>query len=318
VGGPPAGDRAATAPRRGCRRRDARSVARLQVLGAAALFSTGGALIKATAFTSWQTACFRSGFATLAILLLAPAARRRWSARTLLVGCAYAATLVLFVQANKLTTSARAIFLQSTAPLHLLLLGPLVLRERVRRADLLLMAALAVGMALMFVGREARYRTAPNPALGDVLALASGLTWALTVTGLRALARRERPAGPEAPGTAVASTAAGNAVACLVCLPFALPVASAGAADWGIVAFLGVVQIGLAYLLLTTGVRHVPALEGVLLLLLEPVLNPVWAWALHGERPGAGSLAGAAVMLIATAVHAATQARSQPAGEAAS
>jgi drug/metabolite transporter (DMT)-like permease len=107
----------------------------------------------------------------------------------------------------------------------------------------------------------------------------------------------------------VASTAAGNAIAFLVCLPFAFPFSGGGAADWGIVAFLGVVQIGLAYLCLTTGVRTVPALEGVLLLLLEPVLNPLWAWLAHGERPGAWSLAGAAVILGATAVHAVTQAR---------
>ena len=97
---------------------------RLLLLAAAFLFSTGGAAIKATALTSWQVACFRSGVAALALLALVPAARRGWTRRTLIAALPYAATVLLFVLANKLTTSANAIFLQSTAPLYLLLLGP--------------------------------------------------------------------------------------------------------------------------------------------------------------------------------------------------
>src|SRR5205085_4944172 len=96
---------------------------RLRILGAAALFSTGGAAIKACALTGWQVACFRSGIGALAILAMAPESRRGWTWRTPLVGLAYAATVVLFVVANKLTTSANTIYLQSTAPLYLLLLG---------------------------------------------------------------------------------------------------------------------------------------------------------------------------------------------------
>ena len=42
--------------------------ARLQLIGAALLFSTGGAAIKAAAFTGWQIASLRSGFAAVALL----------------------------------------------------------------------------------------------------------------------------------------------------------------------------------------------------------------------------------------------------------
>jgi drug/metabolite transporter (DMT)-like permease len=70
--------------------------------------------------------------------------------------------------------------------------------------------------------------------------------------------------------------------------------------DWAAVAYLGVFQIGAAYLLLGAGIRHVPALEASVLLLLEPALNPLWAWLVHGERPGAWSLAGGALILGAT------------------
>ncbi|HEX5760667.1 MAG TPA: DMT family transporter [Thermoanaerobaculia bacterium] len=269
---------------------------RLAVLAAAALFSTGGAVIKAIDLSGWQVASFRSGIAALALLALIPASRRAASWRALGVGVVYAATLVLFVQANKQTTAASAIFLQSSAPFYVLLLSPWLLRERVRRSDLALMAALAVGLALLFVGLDAASPTAPRPLLGNVLGAAAGLTWACTVMGLRALGR----AG--GPGAAAGAAVLGNALTFLVCLPLALPARGGGAGDWAGVLFLGVVQVGLAYVFLTRAMPRVPAFEASLLLLLEPVLNPIWAWLAHGERPGAWSLAGGALILAATAV----------------
>ena len=94
---------------------------------------------------------------------------------------------------------------------------------------------------------------------------------------------------------------AGNLIAFVVCLPWALP-PSGDAQDWALIVYLGVVQIALAYILLTTAVRHVPAFEVSLLLLVEPALNPVWAWLVHGETPSGVALAGGALILGATAV----------------
>ena len=81
---------------------------RLEVLAAAALFSSGGAVIKAIHLAGWQVACFRSAVAALALFVLMREVRRRPSLRVLGVGLAYAATLILFVLSNKLTTSASA------------------------------------------------------------------------------------------------------------------------------------------------------------------------------------------------------------------
>src|SRR5436309_1136311 len=100
---------------------------RLEILAAAALFSTGGAAIKACSLSGWQVASFRSGIAALAVLVMLPAARRVPSGRAVAVGAAYATTMILFVRANKLTSAANAIFLQSTAPLYVLLLAPRLL-----------------------------------------------------------------------------------------------------------------------------------------------------------------------------------------------
>lgn len=281
------------------------------MLAAAALFSTGGSAIKATSLTSWQVAAFRSAVAALTLLALSPAARQGWSRRTPLVGVAYAATLVLFVQANKLTTAANAIFLQATAPLYLLLLSPLLLGERVRLRDVGLLAVLGAGLALFFVGAEAPRGTAPDPGLGNLLAAASGLTWAFTIAGLRWLARGSGGAGGGS-NVAVPATVAGNAIGFLVCAPFAFPVVGATPLDAVWILFLGVFQIALAYLCLTASVRRVPAFEGALLLLLEPVLSALLAGAFHGEIPGPWSLLGAGLILAATAAHAVLSARSAP------
>lgn len=270
--------------------------ARLQALGAAVLFSTGGAAVKIAAFSAPQIASFRAGIAAIALLLWLRT-RVTWSRQAWAVGVVYACMTVLFVAATKLTTSANAIFLQSTGPLYLLLLGPYVLNEKVRRSDLAYLAALVVGLAVCFAGKPAATATAPDPVTGNVLGAFCGLAWALTLVALR---RVERDA--VIPGVAVASVVAGCIIASLVTLPFALPLPAAPPVAWMVLLYLGVFQIGLAYVWVTDAVRHLPAFEMSLLLLLEPVLNPIWTWLIWKEYPGALVLAGGAVIVVATAV----------------
>ena len=270
--------------------------ARLQLVAAAVLFSTGGAVIKLTSLTGWQVASIRSGIAALALGLMLPEARRGIRPRTVLVSMAYAATLILFVIANKLTTSANTIFLQATGPLYILLLAPWLLRERFRSTDLFFMAIVATGLVLFFTGTDAPVRTAPAPAQGNLLAAMSGFTWALTLMGLRWMG------ADEAGGSPAGAVVLGNALACVVTLPMALPLAGAGTGDWAALAYLGLFQIALAYALVTRAVGKLPALEISIILLVEPVLNPIWSWLVHGEKPGPWALAGGALILGATAV----------------
>jgi drug/metabolite transporter (DMT)-like permease len=269
------------------------SSARLAVLTGAILLSTGGAAIKLCSLTSWQVAGFRSAVAALALLWLAPATRRDFDRSALLAGLAYAGTMILFVLANKLTTAANAIFLQSTAPLYIALFAPWLLGEPARRGDLLLMAVMGLGLGLFFVGQQPSFASAPDPLRGNVIAALSGVTWALTVMGVRWISRDPtRSIG--------AMLVTGNVLASVICLPLALPVHAASMTDWAVVTYLGVLQIALAYILVSSGLRHLTALEGMLLLLLEPVLNPVWAGLIQGERPNAWSLLGGAIILAAT------------------
>jgi drug/metabolite transporter (DMT)-like permease len=286
-------------------------VSRFQLIATAALFSTGGAAIKACALTSWQVAAFRSGIACLAFMAMVPSARRLCTWSEILVGLGYAGSMICFVQANKLTTSANAIFLQSTAPIYILFLAPLLLHEKITRRDLLFLACVGAGVLAFFLDEQRPLDTAPNPMLGNLIALASGLTWACTVVGMRWLggAKRDKTSEPDSSReSGVGAVVAGNALTFALCIapalssPLPLDASGTSLRTWLVVAFLGVFQIGLAYVLLTSALRHVEAFEASVLLLIEPVLNPVWAFFVHGERPGAWAIFGGVVIVAATAI----------------
>jgi hypothetical protein len=168
------------------------SRARILLLAGAALMSTGGAAIKLCALNGWQVASFRSGVAAVALLWFTPVRRSDFDRRALLTGAGYAATMILFVLGNKLTTAANTIFLQSTAPLYVLLLAPWLLGEPIRRRDLFVMSAMAVGLGLFFVGEQPAYASAPQPLRISALAALDGVTWALTIMGLRWMSRDRR------------------------------------------------------------------------------------------------------------------------------
>lgn len=265
---------------------------RLGVVTAALLFSTGGAAIKSCALGAWTVACWRSGIAAITLLILLPAIRKLPKRSTLLVAISYAATLLLFVLANKNTTAANAIFLQSTAPIYILLLSPKLLGETNTRRDWIQLLVTAAGLCFFLIGLPPAQVTAPNPALGNALGIAAGVTWSLTLMGLRWTAREDED------GYGAARAALwGNLFAFLAALPLGgIPLAAAPS-TLAILLYLGVVQIGFAYAALTAAFRKVPAAEASLLLMLEPALNPIWAWLIHAERTGVFALFGGALIL---------------------
>ena len=254
------------------------------ILAAATLWSTAGAAIKLCQLSGWQINFGRSAVAALFLAALFPDTRRRPDRGVAAVAVAYAFTVLLFVLANKATTSANAIFLQDTAPLWVLLLSPMLLHERPSRGELLSAPLFLVGLLLFFLDR-----LSPGQAVGNAIAVASGVAFALCILGLRKLGARN-----------VGAIVWGNALAALISLPMALRGPAPTARDMGIVLFLGLFQLGASYALFARGVRHTPAVEASLLALVEPVLNPVWTYLLAGERPGPWAVRGGAIILAAT------------------
>jgi drug/metabolite transporter (DMT)-like permease len=274
---------------------------------AGALFSTGGAAVKLCQLSPWQIAGLRSLVAGVAIFVLLPRARRGWSWRIVPVAMAYAGTVVTFVFANKLTTAGSAIFLQATAPLHLAYLAPLLLGERPGRRGLWLTLWLFAGMACFFVATDPVSATAPDPIRGNLVGAASGLFYAFTLLGLRWL---ERSGGGASSGAA--AVVCGNLLAFVVTLPAAWPYSGGTTVDWLTVLYLGLFQLGLGYVLVTRALGSIDALSASLLLLIEPALNPLWAWLLHGEMPGKWAWVGGAIVLSGTVLRARWEARARP------
>jgi drug/metabolite transporter (DMT)-like permease len=258
---------------------------RLLLLAAAVLWSTAGAAIKSIGLDAIQIAGGRSLVAAALLFAAVRETRARPDRRVLLVALAYAVTVVLFVVATKLTTAANAIFIQDTAPLWVLLLSPWLLGERATRGELLAVPIFGLGLGLFFVDE-----LAPGQHLGNVTALASGAAFALCIVGLRTL-------GPRGP----AALAWGNVIAAAATLPVWGRGPAATGVDLALLLYLGVFQLGLAYLCFARGVAGTPAIEASLLILIEPVLNPIWTFLVAGERMGPWAIAGGAVVLFATA-----------------
>ena len=248
------------------------------------LWSTGGLFIKLAPMPALAVAGGRSLVAGLFYLaLLRPRLRAaRWS-----TAVAYAGCILSFVAATKLTTAANAIFLQYTGPAYVLLLSPLLLDEPFRWVDGVCVALSLAGMSLFFVGK-----VEAGQALGNLLGVVSGVFFAFTVV----LLRRDAKSGRD---DALPSTTLGNLLAAAVALPWAfraLPQMTRGPGLF-VLLYLGIVQLGIAYLLFVKGVKKVPAAEASLISMLEPILNPVWVLLFFGERPGPWAIAGGAVVV---------------------
>jgi DME family drug/metabolite transporter len=264
----------------------------LFVVAAALLWSTGSLFIKSTPLGALELSFGRSLFAAATVAVLTRREGFRLDGLTLVSSVLYAALLVLFVVANKLTTAANAIFLQYTAPVYVMLLEPLLFKERFRRGDIYVVAACVVGMSLFFVGQ-----LRPQDVSGNLTALASGLCFALFLLSLR---------GARSGSVNRASPVIyGNLLICLVTLPsFARVAGELTAKDLAIVLYLGVVQIGLAYTLFTLGIaRGVRSLDAGVVGYIEPMLNPVWVFLFLGERPSQWAITGGCIIVAAVLVH---------------
>jgi drug/metabolite transporter (DMT)-like permease len=274
--------------------------ARLCLILAALLFATGGPAIKACELSGWQVACLRSGVAAITLLLFARPQRSSFTRGALAVGVAHGVTMVLFAAANKLTTATNAIFLQDSSILYVLLFAPWLLRERLRRHDGWVIGLVIAGLLCLFSAEQTAVRTAPHPALGNMLAAASSISWAATVLGMRWLAANQRSAGAPAGDSALAAVVCGNLFAFALSLGPAWPIGDIGAMNVALILYLGAIQIALAYVFVARGLSGVTALEASVILLIEPVLNPVLTWLVHGEKPGAGAIVGGGLILAAT------------------
>lgn len=257
------------------------------------LWSTGGLFIKATQLSAFGLSFGRSLLAAITIAIFTRREGFGINRISALTSILYAALLILFVLATKLTTAANAIFLQYTAPVYVLILEPLFYREKFRGRDFLTVAACLAGMSLFFVGK-----LRPQDVSGNLFALASGVCFAVFFLLLRhSKARKVNRAS---------SAIYGNLIVVGLCAPAFFRAAQQGisAGDFACITYLGIVQIGFAYLLFTLAMaRGVRSLDAGIIGYIEPVLNPIWVFLFLGERPSGWAILGGAIIIASVIVH---------------
>jgi len=270
------------------------------VLSAVLLWSFGGLFIKFTTLDAFAVNLGRSLFAAITVAVFTYRKGLRLDRFTLLSSLMYAGTLSCFVYANKTTTAANAIFLQYTAPIYILILAPFVLKEKFRTTDLITVIVCLAGMSLFFLEPQNAANTlASNVYLGNIAALASGVFFGVYFVLLR------HPRSLENKNPAL-SVFYGNILIVLLMLPFLShnPPANINSNDVLAILFLGIFQIGVAYILFTNGIaKGVRSLDASIVGFIEPLLNPIWVFLFLGEKPSKWALLGGAIIIAAVIFH---------------
>jgi drug/metabolite transporter (DMT)-like permease len=248
---------------------------------AAILWSTSGLFVKILDWQPISILAGRSLFASIVFLVYLRRLPTRFNRWQLLAAGMFILTQFLFVTSTKMTTAANAIFLQYTAPIYVVLLAFWLLREKPARTDWISMLIIFIGLTLFFADKLSM-----DGLYGNLLAILSGVTSAVMMVAFRA----QKNGNP----------AESNLIAFLLTATLGFPFVLKETwtiTNWSILAFLGVFQIGLAFIFFTQGIKHIPALEANLIGTLEPVLNPIWVFLFFGESMGAFALIGGLVVL---------------------
>ena len=255
---------------------------------AALLWSTSGVFVKALDWQPMSILAGRGLFTSILFLLYMRRLPRKVTRWTLLAAGGSIATQFLFVTSTKLTTAANSIFLQYTAPIYVVLLAYWLLRENPSRTDWIAMGIIFMGL-LLFFGDQ----LSPDGFYGNILAVLSGVTSAIMIVSFRA----QKNSSPED------SVLIASLIFTILGFPSVFK-ESWTITNWLTIAYLGIFQIGLAFIFFTRGIKHIPALEANLIGTLEPVLNPVWVFWFLGERMGKFALLGGLVVLVGVIVSA--------------
>lgn len=259
----------------------------LAVLIGATVWSTGGLCIKLLPYDPYTILFYRSIFAALTFLAFF---RQRALAFTPLVGTVgllYAGLAICFVVATKTTTAANAVLLQYTAPIYVFLLEPFLFKFKLTKLNIITVIVCFVGMLLFFAED-----LGGGSLKGNLIALFSGLLLAIMMIAQRFNRAEHYDAG----------LFWGNIFIALICLPWFLKSATPTFEHWTLFFILGVIQIGIGYMLFNYGLKRTLAIESVLLAMMEPILNPVWVFIGYGEKPGIWTIFGGLLILGMLAV----------------
>jgi len=251
------------------------------------LWSTSGLFIKLIDLNPLAIAGIRSLIAgTFMLIALRGSLHFHFSFPQVAGALAYSLTMIFFVSATKMTTAANAILLQYTAPVFTALLAAWLLKEKVTRFDWAIIGIVIGGMMLFFLDQLSL-----SGFWGNILGASSGLTLSFFILFMRM----------QKESSTIETVILGNLTTAILCLPFFFQQAPT-AVEWGILFYMGILQIGLSFVIFSTAIKFVPALDAILIQALDPLLNPVWVFLVIGEVPGRWAMLGGFIVLTAVTI----------------
>jgi drug/metabolite transporter (DMT)-like permease len=258
----------------------------LAMMATAFLWSIAGLFIKIIDWNPLTIAGFRSLVASLVILLFLKRPKFHLSFPQVAAALASAATMLLFVSANKTTTSANAILLQYIGPIFTAFIGAVLLKERARIEHWIAFPLVAAGMIAMFMDKLGGGRT-----LGNVLAVLSAMTFSFYFVFMRM----------QKDGSPLESILLSHWLVAAIGIVSSIfmPIPSVSLKAVGAVAVLGIFQVGVSAILFAAAIKHISAVSANLIAVIEPVFNPVWVFLVLGEAPGPNAIIGGLIIVAA-------------------
>jgi drug/metabolite transporter (DMT)-like permease len=273
---------------------------RLFLVTAGIFWSISGVILKNLPDVHWLViAGMRSLFA--AIVFLPGLRQPRLPLAKLLAAILFFAIIVAALMgAMQLGTAAQGIWLHFTAPALVALWVWLVQRQRLRPTEML--AALLTLLAVVLIAGAGG---GPAQRASLLLGLISGFAFAAFLLLLKSF-------GP-VPAASVHLWVNLGAALLLLPLAFAFRVPFPTAPrDLALLAAMGMGQLGLGYYFFMAGISGATAVEASLIVLLEPILNPIWVYLLVGELPSPRVITGCALIALGLLAFALTPGRREP------
>ena len=273
----------------------------IYLVAAAILWSMAGVLTKFIPWSATSVACLRGLIAAMVQMAYSRTWKIKLTKPIILTAVCYLGETLLFTFANKMTSAGSAIVLQNTSPLYIMLMGLIVLKQKPSKLDccvgVVIFSGILLSMIDTFRGGEL---PGSNPMLGNILALLSGVFYAVIFFTSRL------------PGAdSLQSTILGNLM-----YVFFIPLlftdqaimnpASTGVPAWQswlAIFFMGSCQLGLSWICFSRGIKTTPSLQASFITMIEPVLNPILALILLGEAMGTLSVIGSALVIVTIVVH---------------
>ena len=256
----------------------------------AIFFATAGVLCKLISWNAWSISAGRSLFAALVMYIYMRAKGHRFviNKPTLIAAAINLVMFTSFLIANKLTTAANTIVLQFTEPVWVILFAWLLFKSRPRKEAAIACAVIFAGIVCFFASQL----SLGSGIAGELIAILSGATYAGVFLFKKI------------PGCSFESA---SIISFLAAVVVGIP-SLMGETDWSapnlaMAVFMGVVQLGLAYVLLGRGLDSVSPVTASLTSTIEPIVNPILAAIVLGETLSPLCAVGAVLVIGAATVY---------------